>query len=316
MIDHFKARLGKSFTDPYATFPLMMERPTNKYLLRGLVERFKEGYTELGMVDIYGTLVSSRILVPANELDIRDDWLKLSNQRRYCDDGTEPLPIYTAVRHEIPRQVKKEEKKEENGEVKDLGSTGDDKTVVAEAELQQKAREESWFQWFEITPYYLGCEELEAWIPTWGVGRQYNNGTNITRTPELRLPILIGCILSLGSLHLTSCSIVGSAFCATLSHYYAEIRPYLPTSYSLFRSLDDLMTQKDADLIVIHPIEPASIPNFLHGMHKSLPATCPESIKTDPEIQLMVRPQITYVLSFRTEECQTIFHFTPCYGVM
>jgi cytosolic phospholipase A2 len=192
MIDHFKARLGKSFTDPYATFPLMMERPTNKYLLRGLVERFKEGYTELGMVDIYGTLVSSRILVPANELDIRDDWLKLSNQRRYVDDGTEPLPIYTAVRHEIPRKVSKEEKKEENGEVKDLGSTGDDKTAVAEAELHQKAREESWFQWFEITPYYLGCEELEAWIPTWGVGRQYNNGTNITRTPELRLPIIIG----------------------------------------------------------------------------------------------------------------------------
>jgi cytosolic phospholipase A2 len=105
---------------------------------------------------------------------------------------------------------------------------------------------------------------------------------------------------------------VGSAFCATLSHYYAEIRPYLPTSYSLFRSLDELMTEKDADLIVVHPIQPASIPNFLHGMHKSLPATCPESIKTDPEIQLMVRSQKSYILSSRTEECLIISPFTHC----
>ena len=59
------------------------------------------------------------------------------------------------------------------------------------------------------------------------MGRQYQNGVNITRTPELKLSIVLG--------------IVGSAFCATLSHYYAEIRPLLPTSYALFRSLDDLM---------------------------------------------------------------------------
>src|SRR5271170_3106990 len=102
MIEHFKARLSTSFTDPSAALPLFMDRPTNKYLLRGLVERFKQGYTELGMVDIYGTLVSSRILIPANELDVRDDYLRLSNQRKFIDQGLEPLPIYTAVRHEIP----------------------------------------------------------------------------------------------------------------------------------------------------------------------------------------------------------------------
>ena len=117
MITHFKARLGTSFTDPSAALPLFKERPTNKYLLRGLVERFKQGYTELGIVDIFGTLVSSRILVPANELDVRDDWLKLSNQRKYVDDGSEPLPIYTAVRHEIPvKAVSKDEKKKKETE--------------------------------------------------------------------------------------------------------------------------------------------------------------------------------------------------------
>lgn len=164
MIKHFKARLGTSFTDPTAALTLLMERPTNKYLLRGLVERFKQGYTELGMVDIFGTLVASRILVPSNELTVRDDWLKLSTQRRYVDDGTEPLPIYTAVRHEIPlkavagdKSIKTGEKS--NDELEHLGSTGDDgmitTTIAGEKhqQLQEQARKESWFQWFELTPY-------------------------------------------------------------------------------------------------------------------------------------------------------------------
>jgi cytosolic phospholipase A2 len=156
-IKHFKARLGTSFTDPAAALPLFMERPTNKYILRGLVERFKQGYTELGIVDIFGTLVSSRLLVPANGLNVRDDWLKLSNQRKCVDDGSEPLPIYTAVRHEIPvKTVSKEEKKKPNNDVTpetDLGSTRDDKLVVEKDQhVQQRAKEESWFQWFELTP--------------------------------------------------------------------------------------------------------------------------------------------------------------------
>jgi phospholipase A2 len=166
MIEHFKARLSTSFTDPSAALPLFMERPTNKYLLRGLVERFKQGYTELGMVDIYGTLVSSRILIPANELAVDDDMLKLSNQRKFIDDGSEPLPIYTAVRHEIPvkavtkGKTKKEEVKEVAEGIKDLGSTGREDGVKVASEhtkLQQRAREQSWFQWFELTPYIPLC---------------------------------------------------------------------------------------------------------------------------------------------------------------
>jgi cytosolic phospholipase A2 len=157
MIKHFKARLGTSFTDPAAALPLFMEPPTNKYLLRGLVERFKQGYTELGIVDIFGTLVSSRLLVPANEHDVRDDWLKLSNQRKCVDDGSEPLPIYTAVRHEIPvKPVSKEEKKEKPKDAtpeKNLRLTGDANLVEEKDQhVQQRAREESWFQWFELTP--------------------------------------------------------------------------------------------------------------------------------------------------------------------
>jgi cytosolic phospholipase A2 len=119
------------------------------------------------MVDIFGTLVASRILVPANELAIRDDWLKLSNQRKYIDDGKEPMPIYTAVRHEIPIKAVSDdddqnanEKPRDKHGLHDLGSTGEDNNIISgnlegekQQALKQKAREESWFQWFEITPY-------------------------------------------------------------------------------------------------------------------------------------------------------------------
>jgi cytosolic phospholipase A2 len=263
MIKHYKARLGTSFADPKAALPLFMERPTNKYLLRGLVERFKQGYTELGTVDIYGTLVASRILVPANELAVRDDWLKLSNQRKYIDDGTEPLPIYTAVRHEIPVKVldkdtKKEEPKKNAQGLDDLGSTGDDgliQSATLEGEkkqhLAQKAREGTWFQWFELTPYVLNMLKLiiDIMLAARNLKRGFRpldwedsigmESMSIGRRNSNYLLSLGDCFLS----DVSNSRIVGSAFCATLSHYYAEIRPFLPTSYALFRSLDELMKE-------------------------------------------------------------------------
>jgi cytosolic phospholipase A2 len=176
-LNHLKARLGTSFTDPTAALTLFTERPTNKYLLRGLVERFKQGYTELGMVDIYGTLVSSRILVPSNELAVHDDLLKLSTQRKFIEDGCQPFPIYTAVRHEIPikpetethnlKDKLKDLKDHKNAEgLDDLGSTGSTdliKTHISserKQHLEQRAKEESWFQWFELTPYPLPPKQI------------------------------------------------------------------------------------------------------------------------------------------------------------
>lgn len=62
--------------------------------------------------------------------------------------------------------------------------------------LQSKTR---WL-WFEFTPYEVGCDELgvscvdlaalpnflngqflQAWIPSWSLGRRFENGKNIER---------------------------------------------------------------------------------------------------------------------------------------
>ncbi|PSN71423.1 phospholipase-like protein A2 [Corynespora cassiicola Philippines] len=258
LIRHLKNRLGVHIAFPPDALDLVASAPTNKYLLSGLVEKAK-GIPEadFGLVDIYGVLLAARLLVPKGELSVDEYDFKVSNQRRYTDDGSHPLPIYTAVRHEIPYA-------EQSG-MKD--------PVAAEA----KARREAWFQWFEFTPYEFWCEELEAGIPTWAIGRKFENGRTVWRDnglalPEVRVPLLMG--------------IWGSAFCATLSHYYKEIRPIM-RSIAGFGGLDAMIAERNDDLIKVHPIDPASIPNYALGMRNYLPSSCPESIHHAQNFQLM-----------------------------
>lgn len=78
----------------------------------------------------------------------------------------------------------------------------------------------------------------------------------------------------------------GSAFCATLSHYYKEIRPVL-SGITGFTGLDAMIAERDRDLVKVHPIDPAAIPNFALGMREYLPPSCPESIHKIENFQLM-----------------------------
>jgi len=147
VMEHLKTRINVHIAYPPKALELVTSAPTNKYLLRGVVERLKTGYSSFGLVDLYGLLLGARLLVPSNELMLDDNDLKLSAQRRFLENGEQPLPLYTAVRHEIPFIEGENEKGEPISE-----------------ELKEKAskQHESWFQWFEATPYELYCEELEG----------------------------------------------------------------------------------------------------------------------------------------------------------
>ncbi|KAF2821245.1 FabD/lysophospholipase-like protein [Ophiobolus disseminans] len=258
LIRHLKNRLGVHIAFPPDALELLVSAPTNKYLLSALVEKAKGiPDADFGLVDIYGALLAARLLVPKGELSVSEYDFKVSHQRRFTDDGSNPLPIYTAVRHEIPLA-------EQSG-MKDR--------IAAEA----KANREAWFQWFEFTPYEMWCEELSAGIPTWAMGRHFDKGRTVWRDnglalPEVRVPLLMG--------------IWGSAFCATLSHYYKEIRPLMRTLTG-FGSLDAMISERDEDLVKVHPIDPASIPNFALGLRELLPPTCPESIFEQKNFQFM-----------------------------
>ncbi|KAJ5907713.1 hypothetical protein N7495_000395 [Penicillium taxi] len=264
LVDHLKSRLGVHMAFPPNVLKLLTTAPTNKYLLSGLVEKLKgDPGADFGLVDIYGILLASRLLVPRGELGVSAVDFKLSNQKANLLNGAHPLPIYTAVRHEIPIL----ETEEENPA----------KVHDTPEKAMRDAKKEAWFQWFEFTPYEFFCEELNAGIPTWAMGRHFQAGKSLATEekfpiPEIRVPALMG--------------VWGSAFCATLSHYYKEIRP-LVRGLTGFGGIDSLIQGKNKDLVRVHPIDPAGIPNFVMGMKDQLPASCPESIFQNDHLRLM-----------------------------
>jgi len=265
LVDHLKARIGIHIAYPPVALAALNSAPTNKFLLGGFVEKLKADTTaDFGLVDVYGLLLAARLLVPKGEVGVNDRDLKLSNQRDYIKNGEFPMPIYTAVRHEIP--IIEEASAEEIA--KDSPSE----------ETKAKAKKEAWFEWFEISPYEMFCEEFGAGIPTWALGRKFENGRDIPyndeglHVPELRLSLLLG--------------VFGSAFCATLSHYYREVRP-LVKGLAGFGGIDDMIEGRNEDLSKVHPINPASIPNFVYKMDGKLPETAPEGVSGNPHLQLM-----------------------------
>lgn len=264
MARHLKNRVDVHVAFPPPALKLLSSAPTNKYLLSGFVERLRgDPGVDVGLVHIYGLLVASRLMVPRGELDVCDRDLKLSNQRVNLQEGRHPMPIYTAVRHEIPANEAVTEAEQRGEEFKEAA--------------KEKAKREAWFQWFEFTPYEVFCEEFLAGIPTWALGRHFNRGHNVVeenglRLPEMRLPLMLG--------------IWGSAFCATLSHYYEEIKPALATMAG-FDHIDSLLSQNHDDLVKLRPIDPASVPNFVYGMQGQLPPTCPDSLPQKKRLELM-----------------------------
>ncbi|KKY37550.1 putative cytosolic phospholipase a2 zeta [Diaporthe ampelina] len=261
VLDHLKARIGVHIAYPPVAFSSLASAPTNRCLLSGLVEKLRgDPNADFGLVDVYGTLLAARLLVPKGELGVDARDFKLSNQRQNIKYGQNPFPIYTAVRHEIPN-----------------ASGAADGTGHPTEQEKEEAAKEAWFQWFEITPYEAFCEEFSAGIPTWAMGRKFKNGRDIPpeegfHLPEARMPLLMG--------------IFGSAFCATLSHYYREVRP-LVQSLTGFATIDEMISGHNDDLSKVHPIDPATLPNFTYGMEGQLPHTTPTSIYKNEYLQLM-----------------------------
>ncbi|EPQ66296.1 Phospholipase [Blumeria graminis f. sp. tritici 96224] len=265
VIRHLKARIGVHIAYPLDALTTLNTAPTNRYLLSGIIEKlYGDPNSNIGLVDVYGLLLGARLLVPKGNLAVNDADLKISSQRKFIDHGHYPMPIYTAVRHHIPAS-------------KD-SSIMEKFTNNFSERVSSKADKEAWFQWFEVSPYEVFCEEFGAGIPTWSIGRKFEGGINVPhdesgiQLPELRLTLLLG--------------IFGSAFCATLSHYYKEIRP-LVSGLTGFGSLDEMIVDKNEHMSKVHPINPSSIPNYTYKMNDVLPETVPEEVYQARYIQLM-----------------------------
>ena len=261
IIEHLKKRIGVHIAYPPAFLDLLTRAPTNKFILSGTIERLRgDKRADFGIVDVYGVLLATRLLISKNEISVDERDMKLSQQQRYLRAGANPLPIYSAVRHEMPIDEQKTEEEKARGELSEIA--------------KEKAKKKAWFQWFEFSPYEVFCEELGAGIPTWSVGRHFEDGKSRQGNgiPELRIPFLFG--------------IWGSAFCATLAHYYKEVRPIIK-DLAGFGGIDQMLEERNDELVRVHPIDPGAIPNFTLGMEKQLPPSTPESLLKSEHLELM-----------------------------
>ena len=165
-----------------------------------LIQKSKSGLQTVAM-DLYSVFTTGWIFFqddPASHpggsakkevAGYQRSWYRYSSAREHTDSGAEPLPIMTAIRHERPWKDwfdKEHPFKEPDHSADEHDDAG------------------AWFQWFEMTPYEIGCDEIEAWVPTWAFGRPFSEGKSTMQLPEQSLALLLGLCTSAPAGPLTS----------------------------------------------------------------------------------------------------------------
>ncbi|KAH7339527.1 acyl transferase/acyl hydrolase/lysophospholipase [Rhizoctonia solani] len=245
---HLKSRIQTPYLD-INNFDLIITPPFNKYLLSGLLHKVTApGWGSVSLTDIYGTLLSARLLVPDDikKLDFR--CLSIHHFRRFVDDGSYPMPIMTAISRHLRQDLETQEVETKKQERRSYGPTRRLRLRKEAEELEAKAR---WL-WFEWSPYEVGCDELGAWIPSWALGRRFENGRNIER------------------------------------RYFLEVRPLLrDLPLPIFNWLDSVLVENEKEFDVIHPVPPAGLPNFVKGLEDQLRYGSPDGITEAETLRFM-----------------------------
>ncbi|KAH8894740.1 putative cytosolic phospholipase A2 [Thozetella sp. PMI_491] len=225
-------------------------------------------------MDYYAVLVNGHIFLHDEEempddvapsetsAGFREEWFKWTNAQQHLKNGAEPLPILTAIRHDRPWKywVDKEDPfqpDERYFKTKDPSSY-------------------AWWQWYEMTPFEIGCDELEAWVPTWAFGRPFDSGTSTLGLPEHSLALLLG--------------LCTSAPAGSMSSYIAVIKRNLPGNF-FGRQIHDLallisrLWGKHSTAVFEghHPLHACNEHNFCYHLTKERPP----GIQNSPRIHLI-----------------------------
>ncbi|KAI9273032.1 acyl transferase/acyl hydrolase/lysophospholipase [Phascolomyces articulosus] len=240
LLDHIKSHTHTHLANANNLIAILKASPHNsKLLMQGIIERYHQRDGDLSLVDVWGlllggTLLTKKILVNKNNIPngqkevesgivaeedrvkvkpmlVDPNMTKLSKQTQYFQDGSLPMPIYCVVRVD----------EEDDGHDTDL------------------------YEWYEFTPFEMGTEEIDAWVPVWAFGRKFDQGKNIERLPEQTLGIMMG--------------VFGSAFAASLAHFYKEIRSFMPPR--ALEKADEIIVQFKDSMSGFYPISPADFPN-------------------------------------------------------
>ncbi|KAG2219995.1 hypothetical protein INT45_001894 [Circinella minor] len=236
LVEHLKSHAHTHIANANTIIDILKASPQNsKYLMQGAIERYHQRNGDLSLVDVWGLLLGGTLLtrrIRASKEDIEQkksieteeetglkvkpilidpNTTKLSKQTRYFQDGSLPMPIYCVVRID----------EEDDGHDTDI------------------------YEWFEFTPFEMGTEEIDAWIPIWAFGRKFDQGKNTEKLPEQALAIMMG--------------VFGSAFTASLAHFYKEIRSFMPAK--ALEKADEVIVQFKDTMSGYYPISPADFPN-------------------------------------------------------
>ncbi|KIV81589.1 hypothetical protein PV11_03763 [Exophiala sideris] len=197
-----------------------------------------------------------------------DQWYKWTSALKYIEDGREPFPILTAIWHERPWKDwadKEHPFKDANPHAK-----------------EQEEADDAWFNWFELTPVEVGCDELEAWVPTWAFGRPFEQGRDVMQLPEQSLALLLG--------------LCTSAPAGPLTSYLATIKRSLPPGFignsikDVAKGVAHMWGQKGTEEFQAHhPLHAVNEHNFMLHLtsaeHPDEPS--PPGIENSPRIHLI-----------------------------
>lgn len=142
--------------------------------------------------------------------------------------------------------------------------------------------QDAWFQWFEMTPYEVGCDELEAWVPTWAFGRRFELGRSLSpAVPEQSLALLLG--------------LCTSAPAGPLSSYLATIQRNIPGGFigdvvnNLASGVSRLWGKHEtAKFQNHHPLQASNEHNFLYHYSPVKEGEArPPGLENSPRIHLI-----------------------------
>lgn len=187
MEQHFQSHLTTHWANMSNFINMLTASPEkSKLLLQGAIQRYHQQNGDLSLVDIFGMLMGGTLLTkkPAHtkepkdqeemnqkmkESDTMDEMnikraMHLTGQAEFLKDGSEPLPIYCVVRHDIAYGKTFEDRIKELKKTA-FKSTQEKKELETLKKKTQKFQDEQpsdAYQWFEFTPYDMGCEEMEG----------------------------------------------------------------------------------------------------------------------------------------------------------
>lgn len=196
VINHCKTRLAPHHPLSPEAVRSLLSSPEGCYSTLGpLVQKNASGLENVAM-DLYSVFTTGYLFMTDQSLTPggpgkphlaevaghHRKWYKWTDALEHLVGGKQPLPILTAIRHERPW--------------KDWVSKNMPFEAADPNEQEHQQATNSWFQWFEMTPFEVGCDELEAWCPTWGFGRPFCQGKSTMQLPEQSLALLLGLCTS------------------------------------------------------------------------------------------------------------------------